>query len=246
MSSITDQLLDRAGVLENEPVVSKTWLKAIKYLLPVLFLAALIIPGFTYFVTNRAGSVLFGPGIPPAIRFYTLFRLFGLYAFTFVWGQLMFGPFMTPLGKLYGRNWFYFHRMEGIFALFLATLHPIIFYTAFYLDTGSTDFVHGISHYTSSPAGYLGPVAWTLLVTTVLTALCMRKPWLQKRWRWIHLLNYAVFALAFFHSLAVGSDTRSLPLFVLYWIYGATFVAAFGYRRIYRRIKGTDNLPSLS
>jgi DMSO/TMAO reductase YedYZ heme-binding membrane subunit len=193
----------------------------IKILLPIIYLIAFLIPGYTYFQNNQEIT----------------FRLFGLYALTFIWGQLIMGPFMDPLTKLYGPRVFYYHRLEGVFALSFATLHPLLFY--FFGGPGGGDLIKGISNYFGdNPVtiyGYLGPIAWSLMVTTVTTALLMNNSFVKRFWHQIHLLNYGVFALAMLHSFNVGSDVQTQPLRSLYLVYLITFLAAFSYRVIYRR-----------
>ena len=235
--SLKDQLTDRAGNLpESQKVSLQTWQVALKYLIPLLFAVVLIIPGYTYFVVNDAGSLLFGEGITPEIRFYTLFRLFGLYALVFLWGQIMLGPFMQPLNRLYGKNWLYFHRTQGLFALLLAFLHPPILYTAYYVQTGTFNPMLAVEAYAGDQSmyAYLGMVALLLLLLTVFSAMMMRKPWMQKHWRKIHLLNYVVFLLVLVHALKLGSEIQVMPMQLLYWLMAVTFLLSVGYRRVYR------------
>lgn len=238
------QLTDKAGTLPSDKRSSLSgWQQVLRYAIPVIFVIVLAIPAITYFIVNKAGDLLFGPGLPAEVRFYTLFRLFGLYAFTFLWGQLMVGPFMQPLGRLYGKNWFYFHRMQGLFALLLAVLHPIILYTAFIVWTGSLNWFEAVTTYTPHVVWVmLGETALALMIITVVTALLMNKPWMRGRWRWIHLLNYAVFALAWFHSYLLGSEVHTFPMSWLYPFFGLTFLISLTYRRLYRPVKKNDNL----
>lgn len=211
------------------------WQRVLQYSLPFIFLVVLIIPAWTYFVVNDAAASLFGPNVEPAMRFFTLFRLLGLYAFTFLWGQLMIGPFMKPLGKIYGKNWFYFHRMQGLFALLLACLHPLILYVGYITLTGRYGWLDAINAYTPKfTIALLGEIALLLMLLTISSALLMRKPWMKSKWHWIHLLNYVIFVLVWVHSYVLGTEAKVAPMSWLYIFFGLTFIMALVYRRGYR------------
>jgi DMSO/TMAO reductase YedYZ heme-binding membrane subunit len=247
VSNLFDELTDKAGALpaSKHPSPKSAFYVGLRAVLPLIFCFVLVVPGYTYFGIDHAAAELFGPNIEPAVRFYTLFRLFGLYAFTFLWGQVMFGPFMAPLGRMYGKNWYYFHRIQGVFALLLAVIHPLILYTAYYLQTSLFDPMSAAAQYVGPDYllfVYLGITAETLLIVTVVSALLMRRPWMRKIWRYIHLLNYVIFTLALIHSYVLGTDVHQAPLHWLYVFYGLTFVMAVIYRRIYLPLMGRDNL----
>ena len=204
----------------------------LKILIGATFLIVFLIPGYTYFIVNKGDtSLIFNSSIDASSRLYILFRLFGLYGFALIWGQLVLGPFMNPLRRLFGPGVFRAHRAEGVFALIFATLHPLIFYTAYTLSANHRQIWFGLSDYFGTSNlllfGYLGPLSWTLLVCTVLTAIFNKY---IKAWRTIHLLNYLVFIFAFFHSYKIGTEVFLQPLNTLYLFYGLTFIAAVLYR----------------
>jgi len=65
-------------------------------------------------------------------------------------------------------------------------------------------------------------------VTTV--AILLRK-YMKKRWRAVHRLNYAVFAVALVHAFQVGTDVAAVAfLEVMLYIYAALAAAGFVYR----------------
>ncbi|KKS13213.1 hypothetical protein A2617_02675 [Candidatus Daviesbacteria bacterium RIFOXYD1_FULL_41_10] len=180
----------------------------------LIFVAIMfIVPGATFFAMG-------------GVRSDGLFRLFGLYALTLLWLQIILGPFTLPLLKA-GFNVFPIHRAIGISALILAILHPALFLSAATLET-------------YLPAnllifGYLGPIALLLLITTATTALLMGRAPFSKFWRFLHPLNYLVFTLVLVHSFMVGTETQFQPLRSLYIIYAGTLITSFSYRVIYRR-----------
>jgi DMSO/TMAO reductase YedYZ heme-binding membrane subunit len=221
----------------------------LKYLIPFILFIVFLIPGYAFFSTNsEALSTLAKPQGDGIDKLGLLFRLCGLYAMTLVWAQISIGPFTKPLSNLYGtRNVVKWHRTEGLFALLFATLHPLFFYLISILSLGPLSVFSALYNYLGdSPLlyyGYLGPLAWTIMVTTVLTAINANKPWLRKRWRIIHLLNYVLFIAAFLHSYNIGSDVQTDLLQKLYIVYGISFIASVIYRIGYRRFwigRGTD------
>lgn len=216
-----------------------------KFLLATTFLIVFLIPGYTYFIVNPDTTlILFDPNTDPSSKLYTAFRFFGLYAMALLWGQIVLGPFLRPLSKIFSpAKVIAWHAFEGIFAITFATLHPLLFYTAYLLTPTHGFVLDGLHNYLGDSMyiwGLMGVTAWVLMIVTVITALLRTKPWMYKHWQKIHLLNYLVFALAFFHSFKIGTEVALDPLKTLYLFYGLTFALAVGYRLIYRRV-----LPSL-
>lgn len=221
--------------------------------LPVIlvYTVALLIPGYTFFIATPGNlQALFSQSSTNV--FFTLFRLFGLYAFVFVWVQVMLGSFMPLFIGIFGSKALKFHISQGIFVLLFAFLHPIIFYLASFLATPEIPFWDALAHYfgvTGLPLyPYLGPVALTLMVITVITAKLRARPLLRKHWRIIHFLNYLVFLFSFLHSYNVGSDVHTQPLQGLYIFFGVTFLLGFfyrfGYKRIYLGLKKRQAAPT--
>lgn len=209
----------------------------LKYSIPFIFLIAFLIPGYTYFIVNKTSTVdVLSTSSSFSVDLGVVFRLLGLYAITFVWLQIISGAFLIPLIGLYGPAIFKLHRLEGIFALVFATFHPILFYSYSTLIFGFNALPFAIADYLGNPKiiifGYFGPVVWTLLISTVLTALLMRH---IKIWRKIHLLNYVVFLLAITHSFMIGTEVKLQPLRGLYLFFFLTFLLSFFYRVVYKR-----------
>lgn len=212
----------------------------LKIFLLLIFVIVFIIPGYTFFLVNpEPVQTLFSTSGFSSARIYILFRFFGLYAFTLIWAQLVIGPFMSPLARIFGAQIIRWHRIQGVFALVFATIHPLLFYTAFLLGSSSASLFSALPNYLGEGLliyGLMGIIAWTLMVTTVITALLRNRPWMVKYWHYIHLLNYLVFILVFVHSYNIGSDVRLQPLQTLYTFFAITFTASLVYRVGYRRI----------
>jgi DMSO/TMAO reductase YedYZ heme-binding membrane subunit len=211
-----------------------------KFLLATTFLIVFLIPGYTYFIVNPDTLlILSDPNTDSSAKLYTAFRFFGLYGMALLWGQIVLGPFLRPLSKIFSpAKVIAWHATEGIFAILFATLHPLLFYTAYSLSPNAGPIPEALISYLGPTMfiwGFLGNIAWVLMVITVITALLRTKPFMYKHWQKVHLLNYLVFSLAFFHSFKIGTDVQLNPLSSLYIFYGITFLSAVGYRLIYRR-----------
>lgn len=204
----------------------------------LLFATVLFIPGYTYLVTSGAGETLMNPEVDTATKLLTLFRFFGLYAFTLTWSQIMMGALRPLLQKLYGSKVIKMHIFLGTFTLLLALSHVILFYLGTYLGTGVLNPITAVASYLGPQAiyGYLGIVAIDIMILTVVTALLRKKGFIQKYWKYIHFGNYLVFIFAFLHSFAIGSEAGTPQMRVLYLFFGVTFLFASFYKLGYKRL----------
>jgi nitrite reductase/ring-hydroxylating ferredoxin subunit/DMSO/TMAO reductase YedYZ heme-binding membrane subunit len=209
-------------------------LPAWRWLLPLFYLAVLVVPGWIFFSARGGFGLLEGADAKTA-RLLT-FPLLGLYAFTLIWAQIMIGSQMPRLRHLFPRIET-FHRAQGVFALVFALAHPTFLITALgfseYLKLGFVDP-------SNKAFVLLGDVQLLVLMTTVATALLMKMKWLQTRWHLIHLANYAVFAMVWTHSWFLGSDVRFTPLKWLWFFYAATYASAIVMRILRTRRKLPD------
>ncbi len=194
---------------------------------------------FTWSVAiHGSGGVAAFFGVGGAALAYNLFRLAGLTAFTLVSFQVLTGPYMSFWEKLYGPGFYRFHAYEGLVALLFALLHPTLLYTNLFASgTGILQFTAGYPF-----TYYFGPIALLIMILTVSTAasaVLLRRQFFQKRWHLIHLANYLVFLLVFFHSLTIGTDVSpaTSALRPLWWFYFLGMIAGLAYRRIYLPLK---------
>lgn len=214
--------------------------RLLQFFFPILSLAIL---GFVWSVPiqNAGGWTTYWTIADPSAFIYRLFQLAGLTAFTLVSLQILTGPYMKFWEHLYGPRFYKFHAYEGLFALLFALLHPSLLLVSLNLQKVSYfDFVTTLPY-----QFYFGPFALLLMVTTVSTAaltILFGRPAFQKSWHWIHLANYGVFLLVFFHSISIGSDVASptSTLRPLWWLFLAGMIVGLLYRRVYRVITEKD------
>lgn len=152
----------------------------------------------------------------------SVFPLVGLYAFTFVWFQLMIGSSMDRLRNVF--PWIEkYHRTEGVFVLLFALAHPLLLL----IGVGST--VYFQRSYIAPqlvPYLWLGYVQLFLICLTAGTALLRKTPFVKKYWRAIHYLNYLVFVSVWIHSWFLGTDVRSTNLRYLWIFFALTALAS--------------------
>lgn len=211
----------------SKPHDSRFFLSLFLWLVAATILA---IPTVVFFVSHQAR----GLGQAQTLMDFSqrIFPLIGLYAFTLVWVQIMIGSFAPFWRKFFPRVMKY-HRWVGIFTLVFACLHPLL------LLIGVGPTVYFARTYVAPnlvPFIWVGYVQLLLLITTASTALLMKVPWLRRKWRVIHLLNYVVFYLVLIHSWALGYDVRSSAVLQGLWIvYGLSVSVALVMRVIRAR-----------
>lgn len=215
-SSIVLKKHDIRSLWQRYPEISQITTKILRVLIPFTYLVTLILPGY-YFFQARSGLAFFRA---PDARIISLliFPLFGLYAFTFVWVQLMIGTNLPYLRKIFRWSETY-HRVQGMFTLVFALTHPLLLLFGVSFETYRTfQFVSP----ELVPFAIMGTVQLFLLLLTVATAILRKRPWLQTRWHYIHYLNYLIFGLAWIHGWYIGSDTQLPPLRYIWIAFGVT------------------------
>ncbi|MBI3626765.1 FAD-dependent oxidoreductase [Candidatus Uhrbacteria bacterium] len=185
--------------------------------LPLIFLVTFFIPGY-FFLKQRGGNLAFLTGANFQIASQLIFPLLGLYAFFFIWAQIILGSNMAWLRKIFSKV-LKFHMTEGVFAFLFAVLHPTLLLMATGLN-GYLRFAYVDPRL--KIFAIIGEIQLVLLFVTVGTAIFMKHPWLRTRWRKIHLLNYGIFVLVWIHSWFLGSDVQTSNLKYLWVFYAVT------------------------
>lgn len=175
--------------------------------LAALGLAMLVIPPLAVGSSGTVG----------ADALWTSLRLAALEAFTLVTANIVIGAFRPLLNRLAKpRTMHRLHVTVGLAGFAIALAH------------GCMVVVFGLAGYQTGPA-WLGPVLLVLLAWAILVALTRRT--LRRSWRWIHRVNYVVFAVALIHGLILGYDLGQEALLkICFGIYAAAVVAGLTYR----------------
>lgn len=198
--------------------------RALRWILPIVFLALLPLPAYVFFTARNGLAFLQGTDFQTANLL--LFPLLGLYAFFFVWAQIIIGSSINPLRRVFpGIE--KFHRIEGVVAFLFAVTHP----SMLFLGVGPAAY---LAYEFVDPAKkffvFLAQFALLLMFCTVGTALLRKTRMFQKIWRKIHYANYAVFVLVWTHSWNIGSDVQSTNLRYLWYFFGITAVLSTAWR----------------
>lgn len=213
--SLTARSEAKSGVMQRSG-----WISALRILLPLLFLGLFSIPSLEFF--HLRGGTSFLRGLLLKDFAFRIFPLLGLYAFFLLWVQFLLGSSMPILRKIYP-NIVRFHRAEGVFVLLFAMFHPL------FLEIGvgwSSYWARNFVPLHLVPYIWVGYVQISLLFLTAGSALLAKIPLIQRYWRRIHYLNYAVFALVWIHSWFLGTDIRSTSLRWIWIFFGATALAS--------------------
>jgi DMSO/TMAO reductase YedYZ heme-binding membrane subunit len=198
----------------------------------LVMIAALVLPGVTWWSSIDAPARYLAAGVPPGQLLYVLAKLAGLYAMALLWLQVLYGLLRETAWAVPARRWTVAaHRNLGITVAMLAVLHAGLFITGVSMRAGH--FAAGLlvpnfggAYYASTVS--LGVTAAWLLIAVILAAALRRREGLQ--WVWVHRLGLPALALVFFHSLLVGSESRLGAMPYLYGIMGVVFCAALIYR----------------
>lgn len=224
----------RTGVKIAKPAPQKSAFtrmqRVLRWILPLVFLSLLPLPAYVFF-SSRSG-LAFLSGVDFQTANLLLFPLLGLYAFFFVWAQILIGSSINPLRRVFpGIE--KFHRIEGVVAFLFAVFHPAMLF----FGVGLSAYLHyEFVDPTKKVFVFMAQAALLLMFLTVGTALLRKTKLFQRVWRKIHYANYAVFALVWVHSWNIGSDVQSTNLRYLWYFFGATAILSTAWRiwRAYR------------
>jgi len=83
-------------------------------------------------------------------------------------------------------------------------------------------------------SGIISFYFFLILITTSLFVIQKK----YRLWRYFHYLSFPMFVATFYHSVFLGTDTKTLTMTIVYWS-TATIVGLFViYRILYRKIQG--------
>ncbi|MBN1923891.1 MAG: ferric reductase-like transmembrane domain-containing protein [Nanoarchaeota archaeon] len=159
-------------------------------------------------------------------------RLIGLVAFVNTFVQLMLGSFRN----FFKNNFnplivFKSHNYLGLFTLFLALVHGMVkAYSLGLLDVLMLEASLGV---------VLGVIALYVMIITVFTSdlkYFFKVRYDYNVWKIIHLFNYALFFLIYFHAKSIGTDFNNELMVVTSSVFLVMAVIGLIYRS-YKIIK---------
>ena len=148
---------------------------------------------------------------------WTALRMAGLFAFSLIFMNIVTGSFRPILNRIFKpRNLQQAHMATDLVAFCLALSHGILV------------VIFGLAGYNKGVV-VIGPIVLVLLAVIIVTAIMRRRLW--HFWRWIHRLNYLIFAAVLVHGLILGYDLKNeFFLKVCFVIYAVVVAAGLVYR----------------
>jgi DMSO/TMAO reductase YedYZ heme-binding membrane subunit len=143
---------------------------------------------------------------------WTALRLAALLAFSLIFVNIVTGSFRTFFNRVFkARTVQRVHVATGLAGFSLAIAHGIL------------AAIFGLTGYKSSVVA-IGPTVLVVLFLAILTAITRRR--IKQMWRWIHRLNYLIFAAIFVHALVLGYDLKNEVFIKIVFITYAVIVAS--------------------
>jgi DMSO/TMAO reductase YedYZ heme-binding membrane subunit len=156
--------------------------------------------------------VVFTSGTATADATWTALRIAALLAFSLIFLNIVTGSFRPVFNRIFkARTVQRVHVATGLAGFSLALAHGILV------------AIYGLTGYKTSAVA-IGPTVLVLLFITILTAITRRR--IKQMWRWIHRLNYLIFAAVFVHALILGYDLKNEVFIKIVFIIYAVVVAA--------------------
>lgn len=178
--------------------------------LNVIIGVMLIVATVAWLQTTHNPLSYFSEQIPPGQTFYIFSKLFGLYSIVLLGVQLCVGLAKLPvLSKQ--------HRILGVLTLVVIIIHMGLFVTAVSMRSGYLNFSILVPNFIDNPfnrAVSFGVLAFLLLCLVALAGVFYH---LAGRLLWLHRFSYLCFGLAMFHSVLIGTETRSFIMLFLYF-----------------------------
>ena len=193
------------------PMVRLSWQKHL------LLIAILCVPGITWLSTTGNVADYWLYSVPAGQVIYLFSKLTGLYAFVVFWMQITYGLLGSRRARWGVEAGLAFHRRLGVLLISLAVAHVVLFL----LGVGIRTQHFPVQYITPTfSSGYyrmiitLGMFAAMLLIVAFTFGLIRRV--VPRIWRYVHWLAVPAYALAFVHSLLIGSESRIAPMTLLY------------------------------
>lgn len=157
---------------------------------------------------------------------YDVFPLFGLIAFSLMWGHYMVGGLRAAF-HLENRkiNKWYFKSTAAI-VLGALLLHPSLLIWQLYHDGFGLPPKSYVNHYIAPGlawAVYLGTVSWLAFMAFELRRWYGKKPW----WKYVQYANDLAIWGIYVHGLKLGADVAAPWLLYVWWVFGGMLAISF-------------------
>jgi iron(III) transport system substrate-binding protein len=204
---------------------------AVACVLAVILGFAIVAPAWSWLETTVDPTEYLEYEGLPGQGLYVLSKIVGLYAIVCMWIQAMLGLLREPvIAFTSSRRHARLHRVFGSVTVILIVSHFLLFFSANSLRNGSP----ALDLFLPNFHGYYRTIVtlgWGALVLVVIAvSAAVLRARLSTHWRSLHRLAPAAFALAFIHSILIGSEARVGPMGWTYLLMAISFCLALGYR----------------
>ncbi len=175
-------------------------------------------------------------------------RISGLTLFSLLFCQILLGSFMSSWTRYLGPKTFRYHIVQGLSTYGLLLAHPLLYVAFTYQTVGklTTFILPNLEINTPIYELYLtyGRIALILLTIGVFAGYFRHKPFMRANWHKFHLLNYFSFFFVAIHAWNVGTDVKSPPFSIFYWVAISVITIVVFRRFLYSKIKSYFNVDS--
>lgn len=158
---------------------------------------------------------------------YSWFPLFGLIAFSLMWGHYMVTVTREIVdGNREGLKPYY--RVTSWIVLLAILLHPGLLSWQLWADGFGLPPGSYLTHYVAPELGWvalLGTVGLLAFLAYEFWRWFDKKPW----WRWVSWASEFAMIAIFYHGWRLGAELQTEWFQILWLMYGATLVSAFAY-----------------
>lgn len=238
-----------APLLPPEPPGEEQFLEALPFIIGVVLTLLALGGGILIYLIQPAWittplSSLFGAN---AHGYWYLSRIAALVAFGLLWLSMALGLIITNrMARVWpgGPTASELHEYVSLLGLGFTVFHVVILLGDHYINYTPFQLLVPFASINYQPFWVgVGQIGFYLLLLVTLTFYV--RSWIgAKRWRQIHMLSFASFALALFHGLFSGTDSSSLWVQRMYWASAVSVVALTAYRIAVTRKPKTRQLPT--
>ena len=180
-------------------------------------LFVLVVLAAPFALINRGFSML-GMGTDETL--HTLLRFCALTGISLLFLQILTGAFRPRLSHLFKWGTVQaFHTSTGLLGLAFIVCHFVL------MIPSIGEHWAGLNH------GFfvLGPIMLLVLITTISTALVLRRTY-PGLWSKLHVLNYLVFTVGLIHGMGIGTQGSALSGRIVLGAYLVIGLAGLAYR----------------
>jgi DMSO/TMAO reductase YedYZ heme-binding membrane subunit len=170
------------------------------------------------FALINKGFSMLGMGTDETL--HTLLRFCALMGISLLFLQILTGAFRPRLSRLFKwKTVQAFHTSTGLLGLALIICHFVLMIPS--IGEHWANLNHGFF--------VLGPIMLLVLVTTISTALALRRSY-PGLWSRLHVLNYMVFTVGLVHAMGIGTQGSALSGRIVLGVYLVIGLAGLVYR----------------